>query len=162
MWSSIYLLLRTELWPTRIGWNSNLQYLWMWPYFEKKIFADDKVNVSSLRWASSNMTVSWETEEIWTQTENVKKKSKNWSDRAINKSRSPRLPANHHCQFVGNTVNLFPSGSCNAETRVQSLAQEDLLEMGMATHSSILAGKIPWTEESGGLWSMGLQRVRHD
>ena len=49
--------------------------------------------------------------------ENVKKKSKNWSDRAINKSRSPRLPANHHCQFVGNTVNLFPSGSCNAETQ---------------------------------------------
>ena len=75
--------------------------------------------------------------------ENVKKKSKNWSDRSINKSRSPRLPANHHCQFVGNTVNLFPSGSCNAETQemwVQSLAQEDL-EMGMATTPVFLLGK---------------------
>ena len=41
------------------------------------------------------------------------------------------------------------------ETRVQSLGQEDLLEKEMATHSSILAWKIPWTEEPGGLPSMG-------
>ena len=40
------------------------------------------------------------------------------------------------------------------KTGVQSLGQEDPLEAGMATHSSILAGKIPWTEEHGGLWSM--------
>ena len=43
------------------------------------------------------------------------------------------------------------------ETRVQSLGLEDLLEKGMATHSSILAWRIPWTEESGGLQSMGSQ-----
>ena len=48
------------------------------------------------------------------------------------------------------------------ETWVQSLDQEDLLEKEMATHSSILAWKIPWTEEPGGLQSMGLQRVGHD
>ena len=48
------------------------------------------------------------------------------------------------------------------ETQVQSLGQEDLLEKEMATHSSILAGRIPWTEESGRLESMGSQRVRHD
>ena len=48
------------------------------------------------------------------------------------------------------------------ETRVQSLGWEDLLEKEMATHSSILAWKIPWTEEPGRLQSMGLQRVRHD
>ena len=48
------------------------------------------------------------------------------------------------------------------ETGVQSLSQEDLLEKGMATHSSILAWRIPWTEEPGGLQSIGLQRVRHD
>ena len=48
------------------------------------------------------------------------------------------------------------------ETWVQSLGQEDSLEEGMATHSSILAWRIPWTEEPGGLQSMGLQRVRHD
>ena len=47
------------------------------------------------------------------------------------------------------------------ETQVQSLGQEDPLEKKMATHSSILACKIPWTEEPGGLQSMGLQRVGH-
>ena len=48
------------------------------------------------------------------------------------------------------------------ETWVQSLGQEDVLEKGMATHSSILAWRIPWTEEPGGLQSMGLLRVGHD
>ena len=48
------------------------------------------------------------------------------------------------------------------ETQVQSLGQEDLLEKGMATHSSILAWRIPWTEEPGGLQSLGSQRVGHD
>ena len=48
------------------------------------------------------------------------------------------------------------------ETRVQPLGQEDLLEKEMATHSSILAWKIPWTEEPGSLQSMGLQRVEHN
>ena len=48
------------------------------------------------------------------------------------------------------------------ETQVQSLAQEDPLEEGMATHSSILAWRIPWAEEPGRLQSMGSQRVRHD
>ena len=48
------------------------------------------------------------------------------------------------------------------ETRVLSLGWEDPLEKEMATHSSILAWRIPWTEEPGGLQSMGLQRVGHD
>jgi len=48
------------------------------------------------------------------------------------------------------------------EAGIQSLAQEDPLEKGMATHSSILAWRIPWTEEPGGLQSMGLQRAGHD
>ena len=48
------------------------------------------------------------------------------------------------------------------ETWVQSLGQEDPLEEGIATYSSILAWRIPWTEELGGQRSMGLQRVRHD
>ena len=48
------------------------------------------------------------------------------------------------------------------ETQVLSLAHEDLLEKEMATHSSILAWEIPWIEESGGLQSMGSQRVRHN
>ena len=48
------------------------------------------------------------------------------------------------------------------ETWVLSLVWEDLLEEGMSTHSSILAWRIPWTEEPGRLQSMGSQRVRHD
>ena len=48
------------------------------------------------------------------------------------------------------------------EIRVQSLGQEDPLEKGMATHSRILAWRIPWRERPGGLQSMRLQRVRHD
>ena len=62
----------------------------------------------------------------------------------------------------------FPGGSdgkvsaYNAGDRVQSLGGEDLLEKEMATHSSILAWKIPWTEEPGRLQSMGSQRVGHD
>ena len=48
------------------------------------------------------------------------------------------------------------------ETQVQSLGQEDPLEKGMATHSSILAWRIPWTEEADGLQSMGSQRAGPD
>ena len=47
------------------------------------------------------------------------------------------------------------------ETQVQSLGQEDTLEKGMGTHSSILAWRILWTEEPGRLQSMGSQRVRY-
>ena len=52
--------------------------------------------------------------------------------------------------------------SARRETWVQSLGQEDPLEKGMATHFSILAQRVPWTEEPGGLQSTGLQRVGHD
>ena len=48
------------------------------------------------------------------------------------------------------------------ETWVRSLGREDPLEKGMATHSSILGWRIPWTEKPGGLQSMGLERVGHD
>ena len=48
------------------------------------------------------------------------------------------------------------------ETQVGSLGQEDPLEKGMATHSSVLAWRIPWTEEPGGRQSMGSQRVGRD
>ena len=48
------------------------------------------------------------------------------------------------------------------ETQIQSLGQEDPLEKGMVTHSSILAWRRPWTEELGGLQFMGSQRVGHD
>ena len=46
------------------------------------------------------------------------------------------------------------------ETQVQSLGQEDPLEEGMETHSSVLSWRIPWTEEPGGLQSTGSQRIR--
>ena len=49
-----------------------------------------------------------------------------------------------------------------SETQIGSLGREDPLEKGLATHSSILAWRIPWTEEAGGLQSIGSQRVSHD
>ena len=61
--------------------------------------------------------------------------------------------------LVAQTVKRLPTMQ---ETRVQSLRWEDLLEKEMATYSSILAWKIPWTEEPGRLQSMGSQRVGHD
>ena len=63
---------------------------------------------------------------------------------------------------------LFPGDSddkesaCSAGDQVQSLDWEDPLEKGMATHSNIFDWKIPWTEESGRLPFMGLQRIRYD
>ena len=59
-------------------------------------------------------------------------------------------------------VNNLPASAGEYETHVQSLGQEDPLEKGMTTHSSILAWRIPWTEEPARLQSMGSQRVRHD
>ena len=61
--------------------------------------------------------------------------------------------------LVAQTVKPLPAMQ---ETRIWSLVWEDPLEKEMATHSSTLAGKIPWTEETGRLQSMGLQRVRQD
>ena len=65
----------------------------------------------------------------------------------------------HKASLVAQTVMHLPA---LRETQVQSLGWEDSLEKEMATHSSILAWKIPWTEEHGGLQSMGWQRAGHD
>ena len=59
-------------------------------------------------------------------------------------------------------VQLLRNMHAVQETQVQSLVQEESLEKGMATHSSILAWKIPWTEEPGRLQSMRSLRVGHD
>ena len=61
--------------------------------------------------------------------------------------------------LVAQTVKNLPAMQ---ETRVRSLGQEDPLEKGMATHSSVLAWRIPWTEEPARIQAMGSQRVRHD
>ena len=61
--------------------------------------------------------------------------------------------------MVAQTVKNLPAMQ---EAEVQSLGQEDPLEKGMATHSSVLAWRIPWAEEPSGLQSMGLHRVRHN
>ena len=64
-----------------------------------------------------------------------------------------------HASLVIQTVKNLPAMQ---EIPVQPLDQEDLLEKGLTTHSSILAWEIPRTEEPGGLQPMGLQRARHD
>ena len=66
---------------------------------------------------------------------------------------------NYLASLVAQTVKHLPA---TQETWVQSLGREDPLEEEMATHSSVLAWKIPWMEEPGRLQSMGLQRVGHD
>ena len=65
-----------------------------------------------------------------------------------------------YCTFL--VAQMVKHLSTMRETWVQSLVQEDPLEKEMASHSSTIAWKIPWTEEPGKLQSMGLQRVRHD
>ena len=62
----------------------------------------------------------------------------------------------------GSAVKNLPAVQETQEMRAQSLGREDPLEEGMATHSSTLAWRIPWTEEPGGLQSMGSQTIRHD
>ena len=62
----------------------------------------------------------------------------------------------------GLVVKNPPANAGDIRYNIQSLGQEDPLEEGMATYSSILAWRIPWREEPGGLQSMGSQRVRHD
>ena len=68
-------------------------------------------------------------------------------------------PPFHSSSLVAQMVKHLP---IVRETQVQSLGREDLLEKEMATHSSILAWKIPWTEEPGRLQSKGSQRVGHN
>ena len=62
----------------------------------------------------------------------------------------------------GMVAQMVKNLSAVQETQVCFLHWEDPLEKGMATHSNILAWRIPWTEEPGGLQSMGLQRAGHD
>ena len=59
-------------------------------------------------------------------------------------------------------VKIPPANAETLESPFQSPGREDPLEEGMAIHFSILAWRIPWTEEPGGLQSIGLHRVRHD
>ena len=70
-----------------------------------------------------------------------------------------RVPDYTTASLVAQLVKNLPTMQ---ETWVQSLGWEDPLKEGTATHSSILAWIIPWTEEPGGLWSIRLQRVGHD
>ena len=67
----------------------------------------------------------------------------------------------HGASQVALRVKNPPANAGDVRDAVRSLGQEDPLEEGMAGHSSILAWRIPWTEELGRLLSIGLQRVRH-
>ena len=69
------------------------------------------------------------------------------------------IPLLFRASLIAQSVKNLPAMQ---ETQVQSLGREDPLEKGMATHSSILAWRIPWTEEPGRLPSMGSQRVGHN
>ena len=81
------------------------------------------------------------------------------SYRAVKSRRESKAAGTRQASLVAQIVKNPPA---MRETWVRSLGGKDLLEEGTATHSSILAWRIPWTGEPGGLQSMGLQRVRHD
>ena len=89
----------------------------------------------------------------------VERKSVDWKRRGERKNKEKNSTGiwGDQAAFSGGSKNL----PAVQETWVRSLGQEDPLEEEMATHSSILAWRIPWTEEPGGLWSIGLKRVRH-
>ena len=66
------------------------------------------------------------------------------------------------CSQVALVVNKPSANAGNIRDTGLIPGWEDPLEEGMTTHSSILAWRIPWTEEPGGLWSIGLKRIGHD
>ena len=80
-------------------------------------------------------------------------------DRSMDKKMFYICIHTHWGSLVAQVVKRLPAMQ---ETQVRSLGREDPLEKEMATHSSTLAWKMPWTEEPGRLQSMGSQRVRHD
>ena len=82
-----------------------------------------------------------------------------WTVRKSNQSILKEINPEYSLEELILTVKCLPTMQ---ETRFQSLGREDPLEKAMATHSRILAWKIPWTEEPGRLQSMGSQRVRHN
>ena len=67
-----------------------------------------------------------------------------------------------HKKYASLVAQTVKNPSAMRETWVRSLGQENPLKKGMATHSSSFAWRIPWAEETGRLWSMGLQRVGHN
>ena len=69
---------------------------------------------------------------------------------------------NHSSSQVVLVVKNLPANARDIQTQIQSLGREDPLEKEMVIHSGILAWRISWTEEPGGLQSMGLQTVGHD
>ena len=76
--------------------------------------------------------------------------------------RHDRISCNYQRGQVFPVAQMVKNLPAMQKTWVRSLGREDPLEKGMAIHSSIFAWRTPWTEELGGLQSMGLQRVRHD
>ena len=97
---------------------------------------------------------------MWARAKAAQANVDSWViERVYSKKSRPSLLQYSWAFLVAQTVKKLPA---TWETWVQSLGWEDPLEMVIATHSSILAWKIPWTELSGGLQSMGLKKVGHD
>ena len=94
---------------------------------------------------------------VWQPIWSTSSQSPAWLSRT-RKHQIHMRPPDFFIQWVENS----PAMQKTQETQVRFLGWEDPLEEGMATHSSILAWKIPWTETPGRLQSMGSQRVRHD
>ena len=80
----------------------------------------------------------------------------------MSESLQPHSPPGSSVHEILQVVQMVKNLPAMQETRVRSLRREDPPEKGMVAHSSILAWRIPWTEEPRGLQSMGSQKVEHD
>ena len=152
-------------WPQQIGWcshvevraicftqstNSNANLIWKQPYRCPEImFTSYWISVGSVK-----LTLKINHHKRWGHT-----RGRCELHHAFTLMLSDEFRAIYSISLVAQVVKDRPAMQ---ETGVWSLGQEDPLEKEMATHSSILAWRIPWTEEPGSLQSMGLQRARHD
>ena len=149
----------TLLWPHGL-WPTRLLCLSDFPskdigvgchFLLQGIFPTPRLNICLLHWQADSLPLSYQGKpilvSIYCQNVFLKMFQLHWD--IIDK-----------WDFLG--VSEDKESACNAGDQVRSLDQEDPLEKGMITHSSILARKTPWTEEPGGLQSVGPQRVRHN
>ena len=111
-------------------------------------------SVLLLEWNSTIVAWEFASKVIFSLPRKIKKSFSRHFAFVIMESSAP-----YWASLVAHTIKHLPT---MWKTRVQSLGWEDCLEKEMATHSSILAWKIPWMEEPGRLQSMGSQRVGHD
>ena len=143
--------------------------LTIWTFVSLSVWSLTNDSFRFQKYITDQVDVKWPTSLFWVkQKQQRHRQHLTWPQENFGHRENQ---ANCSFQFCSNflygsqmaqRVNNLPVMQETQETLVQSLNWEDSLEEEMAIHSSILAWRIPWTEEPGGLQSLGSQRVRHD